>query len=182
MSARQIHGFKFEDAVKKILNIQEEKSYTSKWDIGDSISVKYIKVGGSIMMGDIKRQFEPLQTLTSVIILGRHQDRVCTDVCEVEVTAEIWSKLHGSLTLEEVTAFDKKLKSFPVGQHLEARAYAKEWIANNKHKIGMLTVNPKIDRNAQRRVQCSINTTNFNILFNVSTSPKFKVLIGGDFA
>ena len=77
--------------------------------------------------------------------------------------------------------FEEKIKSFPVGEHLEARAYAKNWKKENKGKTGLLTINPKIDSKSQRRVQCSINNTVLNKLFKVEQDAIFAHLVGVNF-
>jgi len=165
MAARQQHGINFEQAVKSLLKVEDTKSYTAKWDIGEDTSVKFIKAGSSIDMGSVTRIFEALETPGWRMILGRHTNGMCEYVQDFIFTSEICSKLKGKLTLEDVSEFDKKIKSYAVGYHEPARAFAKQWKAQHKSVTGMLTISPKIDSKNQRRVQCGINNGNFCKLF-----------------
>jgi hypothetical protein len=181
MAERQAHGFRFEQKIKDILDVNEVKSYTSKWDIGDSISIKFISSRGTIDMGSVVRIFEALERGNWTMILGRHTDKVCDAVYELFFTEEICKKLMGDLTLQDVVEFDNAIKSFGPGKHNEARAYAKAWKEENKHKMGMLTIQPKIDSKNQRRVQCGINRTNLEKLFELETCSTFEKLVGENF-
>lgn len=182
MSERQSHGFAFENRVKSLLGVTEEKSYTSKWDIGSNISVKFISSTGTVDMGSAVRIYESLENPGWKMILGRHVDKVCVDVFELEFTPEICEKLKGDFTSRDILAFDEAIKSFEVGRHVEAREFAKLWKAHMKKRMGLLTIQPKIDSRSQRRVQCGINRTNLQKLFNLTTSETFKSLIGENFA
>lgn len=181
MSERQIHGFNFENAVKPLLGAQSN-SYTAEWDANDNISIKFIG-SGTIDMGSIIRVFTHLQNPGWQMILGRHRNKVCHSVYELTFTEEVCKALRGDLSLEMVTEFDKTIKSFEVGQHREARTYAKVWKLANKFRMGLLTVQPKIDSKSQRRVQCGINNTAFEKLFpNAQLSKRFESLVGVNFA
>lgn len=181
MAERQRHGFNFEDAVKPILG-EAGNHYTAEWDVGTNTSIKFIG-SGTIDMGSIVRIFSHLQNPGWYMILGRHNKKVCSAVYELTFTEEICKALMGGLTLADVTEFDTTIKSFGLGRHEEARAYAKEWKNANKTRTGLLTIQPKIDSKTQRRVQCGINNTNFKKLFpSVQLSEKFQSLVGVDFA
>jgi len=181
MAERQQHGFNFENAVKSFLGAQNN-SYTAEWDAENNISIKFIG-SGTIDMGSIVRIFTHLQNPGWTMILGRHSNKVCHSVYELTFTEEVCKALRGHLTLEMVTEFDNTVKSFVVGQHKEARAYAKMWKLANKLRMGLLTVQPKIDSKNQRRVQCGINNTAFKKLFpNAQLSKRFESLVGVNFA
>lgn len=182
MTERQIHGFNFEHRIKDILNIYEEKPYTSKWDIGSNISIKFISTTGTVDMGSVIHIFESFETPNWSMILGRHSNKVCTDVYELQFTKDICDKLKGSLTLKDVKEFDRAIKTFSKGHHEEARQFAKQWKIDNKAKTGLLTIQPKIDSKTQRRVQCGINQTNLRKLFSLETTNRFSSLIGENFA
>jgi hypothetical protein len=179
MAERQAHGFRFEDSVKRILGVEENKSYTDKWDIGSNISVKFISSKGTVDMGSVVRIFEALNNPGWTMILGTHTNKVCERVVEIEFTEEVCEALKGDLTLEDVTEFDRQVKSYGLGKHQEARDFAKQW--KKEHKQGMLTIQPKIDSKTQRRVQCGINKTNLKKLFDLQQSERFAELVGEDF-
>lgn len=182
MAERQIHGFRFEERVKEILEVNEHKPYNSSWDIGDSVSVKFISSTGTIDMGSVVRIFEALERGNWTMVLGRHTNKVCDNVYELFFNKSICDDLMGQLTLEDVTEFDNAIKSFGEGLHNEARAYAKNWKQENKHKMGLLTIQPKIDSKRQRRVQCGINKTNLAKLFGELTPCEtFSALVGEKF-
>ena len=69
------------------------------------------------------------------------------------------SKLYGEITLDEVTFFHERLKSFEIGQHAAARAWAKTLKKAWKARTGVIQLNPKIDSKNQRRLQCSAAIT-----------------------
>ena len=56
---RQWHGFKFENYVKEKYGINLSTNYTDKWD-GEwnnyPVSIKHIKKGGAVDLGDVFRQ------------------------------------------------------------------------------------------------------------------------------
>lgn len=181
MAERQAHGFKFEDKVKETLGIIDSAAYTAEWDIGDNTSVKYIAGTGSINMASVVRIVKALNNPGWTMILGRHDNKTCTKVSTIVFDKDTCETILGDLTLEQVQEFEEKIKSFPVGKHLEARAYAKNWKKENKGKTGLLTINPKIDSKSQRRVQCSINNTVLNKLFKVEQDARFTQLVGVNF-
>ena len=180
---RNVHGFKFEDQIKTELGITEEKSYTAKWDIGEDLSVKYISDKGSVDCGSIVRGLEALTNPPFRMILGRHKNKKCTAVYELEFTEEICNALKGELTLKDVTDMDKFIRTFPRGKHMEARA----WVQERKFELEntftfKLSIRPKIDSRSQRRIQWSINNTTLKNLFSLKPSKKFEHLIGVSFA
>ena len=75
--------------------------------------------------------------------------------------------MRGDISLEEIKEFDKKIKTFPagkVGQKLGIE-FAKQWKAERKDRIGLLTITHKIDSKTQRRIQCNLNYSNYIKLF-----------------
>ena len=184
MAARQQHGFNFEDAVKKVLKVKDNKKYTDPWDVGEDTSIKFIRQTGSVDMGSARRIYETSEAKTIwKMVLGRHENKVCLGVYELIFTAEMAALLMGELTTEDIVLYEKaiSIKSFPGGQHLAARAFSEQWKKDHKKKTGLLTINPKIGRTNQRRIQCSLNTTSLNKLFTLTSSTKYAELIGVDF-
>ena len=181
---RNAHGFRFEERVIKELNLVPEENYTAKWDAYDSntpISIKCISKTGNIDCGSIVRMFGHFAVPGWDMIVGRHQNKVLQAVFRYSFTDQICKDLIGDLTLEDVKEFDEGVKSFPPGYHEEARMYAKEWKREYKPKMGLLTVQPKIDSKKQRRVQCGINRGAEGKLFSTNSYSLLPGLVGVDF-
>ena len=181
---RNAHGFRFEERVIKELNLVPEENYTAKWDAYDSntpISIKCISKTGNIDCGSIVRMFGHFAVPGWDMIVGRHQNKVLQAVFRYSFTDQICKDLIGDLTLEDVKEFDEGVKSFPPGYHEEARMYAKEWKREYKPKMGLLTVQPKIDSIVQRRVQCGIKGTSVLKLFSATPYLPLVDLVGVDF-
>ena len=187
---RQVHGFNFQKAVQDILGVKD-LGYTSKFDIvhdGKDISVKFIGVGNSVDCGSFKRIWQAcLNTVETreswYMILGRHVDYVCTAVYELELTPEVCKAIMGDLPTEEVYGICEiiSLKHWPIGHHNEAREVAEQWKAEWKHLFGKISPARKIDSKKQRRMQCTINKTHLNSLFDLVPSKTFESLVGKNF-
>lgn len=181
---RQAHGFRFETAVINELNLTVYGDYTSTWDALDKetpISIKCISSTGNIDCGSVVRMFEHFNNPGWEMIVGRHQNKILTSVHRYLFDKEVCDKLTGDLTLEEVRDLDSCIKTFGEGHHEEAREVAKEWKAENKSRMGLLTIQPKIDSKRQRRVQCGINRSAIKKLFPYSELEQLQHLIGVNF-
>lgn len=185
MSEVQKHGFDFEDWVKKIVfKIDDPNSkYTDKWDIDTMVldnkipvSVKLMGEKNAVEFSSALRMWK--NTEEFILILGRWKQvnkntKKITSIDEINITKDILDKFKGQITLEEITEFDKKIKSFPHGKDGQKNGiiFAKKWKNDRKEKMGLLTITHKIDSKDQRRVQCSLNYTNYLKLFG---SPSMK--------
>jgi hypothetical protein len=114
------------------------------------------------------------------MIVGRHQNKVIQTVFRYSFTEQVCKDLMGDLTLDDVKEFDTNVKSYPQGYHEEARIYAKSWKKEYKPKMGLLTVQPKIDSIKQRRVQCGINRSAAHKLFSSTPYLPLQWLVGID--
>ena len=114
-----------------------------------------------------------------IMYVGRHLDYTITGVSRYEFTKEVGEVMVGTLTTEDVIRFDKSLKTFPFGKHADARKYAKAFKTDNKSRMGLLTIQPKIDSKKQRRVQCGINQTALKTCFPTENpAPGIQHLVG----
>lgn len=186
MAERQNHGFAFEAEVIKTLNLKKDPNYTSTWDAwtedGTPVSIKCISETGNIDCGSIVRMYQHFLRPGWIMYLGRHRNKVITSVHKYIFTQEICEKLAGKLTLEEVRDLDLCIKSFGRGEHEKAREVAQLWKKENKDRMGLLTVQPKIDSKIQRRVQCGINRTAVRECFGQEQSfDELKNLVGVNF-
>lgn len=167
---RQLHGFKFEDWLKKeFFDIH----YGSKWDIpkelnpdkdGGPISIKTAKWKGSIYFGDALRQFEINEAFTLIVGFWesvRNRKKV-VKIAETIVSMEKWRKLWNPLTVEDLKELDNIIKDRRVG-HIQSRERSQAKIRELKDsgKWSMFTLNPKIDSKTQRRLQCSLSFSSF---------------------
>jgi hypothetical protein len=77
-----------------------------------------------------------------------------------QLTASERVRLYGELTLADVTHFHETLKTFGLGEHEAASAWAKEHkLVLSTKATGAIQLNPKIDSKKQRRLQCSAHLT-----------------------
>jgi hypothetical protein len=99
------------------------------------------------------------------IQLGHH--KIITSIDELIFNDRIMKELRGDITLNELRAFNNKIKSFPPGRpgQLAGSAFAEEWKSVNNHKMGLLNIAAKLDSKAQRRVQCNLSYSNYVKLF-----------------
>jgi hypothetical protein len=171
MTNNQHHGKKFEDLIKSCGlfsgSADGGRLPTARFDI----EAKYdkslalptsIKSTGSNIVGlsDARGFFSTTEKYR--MLVGRYRQvgpyKQFHNVHEFVLTPEILAKLRGEVTLEDVAAFHHGLllTSFPVGSHETARKWARQRKAELANKRSMITLNPKIDRKRQRRLQCSL--------------------------
>lgn len=168
----QNHGFSFENWIKQILCEDKNKCmYTQKWDIPGEIpiSIKFIGETNALELSSAVRFWETDKPF--LLIVGRWKQKgkfkEVVSIDEILFTKEIMANLRGSLTLQELKDFNRKIVSFPAGKEgqKEGISYAKKWKQENKNKIGLITLTHKIDSKNQRRLQCNINYKNYLKLF-----------------
>ena len=183
MTEVQNHGFVFENWVKCILGVKElAYNYTQKWDIpGETpISVKCMGLTNALEFGSTVRIWEINETFT--LVVGRWEqfglEKLIKSIDEIDITPAILLKMRGNITLEELKDFDKKIKSFPAGEEGQKKgiAFAENWKAERKERMGLLTITHKIDSKNQRRIQCNLNYKNYIELFG---QPSKKVEFRG---
>ena len=162
---RQSHGFAFEE---QVWNHLFDRGYTDEWDIpgaanlrnpGVPISVKYIRWGSSIYLGDAIRQrtiAEPFE-----MIVGFHEtvdgERRTVAIHHLTFSPEEWEQAWGEITAGELEAFAERIQE---GTVEDAQNFARERAAELRQRSGIFSINPKINKD-QRRIQCSIPFTRF---------------------
>jgi len=172
MTEVQNHGFVFEDWIKSVLGVAElAYNYTQKWDIpGETpISVKCMGLTNALEFGSTVRMWEINETFT--LVVGRWEQvgfkKLIRSIDEIDITPEILKKMRGDILLEEIVAFDKKIKTFPAGKvgQKQGIEFAERWKDERRGRIGLLTITHKIDSKSQRRIQCNLNFNNYIELF-----------------
>ncbi len=165
---RQQHGFKFEDWLKKTFF---DIYYTSEWDIpaelnknpqGGPISIKTAKWKGSIYFGDALRQFDMDATFTLILGFWKQVSarKKIVKITESVIKMEDWKEYWGTIERDELFELDKLIKNRKI-PYRKIRLEAQRLKAALQPKLGIITLNPKIDSKTQRRLQCSIPFTGF---------------------
>lgn len=165
---RQNHGFIFENWVK-VTCAKKSKGYGYKWDIPKEwnptahdgpISVKSIKWGSSICLGDAIRQYDIYIDFTMIVGFWDKVDRKIKviDIVEVPITNSTWRSLWGNISIDNLEELDKIIKDRDI-HYEDVRTNAKQYKDQLSNSI--ITLNPKIDSKVQRRLQCSISFKNF---------------------
>jgi len=157
---RQSHGFDFEE---QVWNHLFDRGYTDEWDIpgeanlrnpGVPISVKYIRWGSSVYLGDAIRQRsiqEPFE-----MVVGFHEtvdgERRTVAVHHLFFSPEEWAGYWGEVTADDLERFAARIQE---GSVSEAQEFARERAADLRERSGVFSINPKINKD-QRRIQCSV--------------------------
>lgn len=165
MAESQKHGFVFENIIKNhqlcniVRDVEENQyfNYTSEYDVLP-MQIKSFKFeSNTIELASLKRFYQKNDDFILVMV-GYVQENDVKKVVfsdNLLITKNILNKIRGTLTLENIIELEEKLKSFKVGQHFEAREWAKEQklIFNDLTKID---IRFKIDSKNQRRIQNAI--------------------------
>lgn len=169
--ADQSHGKRFEDFVKASGlfpgSADQSRSPTSGFDIearfdrerGLPTSVK--TTGNNVVaLSDARRFFDTSGSYR--MIVGKYRQvadrKEFAEIHEFILTAEALRHLQGSLTSQVVSDFHNGLllTEFPLGAHAEARRWAREQRSLLAGRATQIILNPKIDSQSQRRLQCSV--------------------------
>ncbi len=172
MTEVQEHGFIFENWIKKILNIDHLASnYTQKWDIPGElpISVKCMGAFNALEFSSAERMWEIDGDFLLVVARWKQigPNKIIISIDELLFNKAILKKLRGDITLDELRAFNDRIKSFPPGRAGQeaGSAFAEQWKRANSRKMGLLNIAAKLDSKTQRRVQCNLNYSNYVNLF-----------------
>ncbi len=172
MTEVQEHGFIFENWVKQILRIDHlATNYTQKWDIPGElpISVKCMGEFNALEFSSAERMWEIDSDFLLVVARWRQAgpNKIIISIDELLFNRVILKRLRGDVTLDELRAFNDKIKSFPPGRAGQeaGSAFTEHWKIINSHKMGLLNIAAKLDSKTQRRVQCNLNYSNYVSLF-----------------
>ena len=169
----QKHGFQFENIIKiDIFDLPEENNNIDKYDIpksknkfnsNENISIKFIKKGGALCLGDIihinNYDLNDKNTLVLGIYLQIGNNKKLVKLIEVNYNKELYDYLFGNLPKNEIKKYVEGVKSIPNKvkgkQAMEIFPYLdKKKELKEKYKF-KIDINPKVD-SQQSRVQCSI--------------------------
>jgi len=162
----QSHGHRFEHAViQQITGLEHLPiSYTSEWDIpaefnkktGLPISIKFIRWGNSIYLGDALRQRTSRQPFEMILgfyeIDSTKKSALLQAIYHLSFKPEDWDRWWGQVSAAEIESLINGIKKKPLA---EAQAYARKEAKRLLAKEGIIDINPKVNKD-QRRIQCSI--------------------------
>lgn len=170
MSEVQLHGFDFENWIKKTFFADFTVSYSNKWDVPAEfnrlevvpeafrhlpVSIKTCKNGCPIGFGDALRQFKVEEDFLLIVGFWEQSggDKNFVAVEAVKVTAQSWRNLFLPLTEAELKLLDSTIKNKET-HYVEVRKAAKE--IKQSFAPTRIILNPKINSKTQRRLQCSL--------------------------
>jgi hypothetical protein len=178
MTEVQAHGNMIEDLIiKNITGVSKQdyqklinEGYTSSLDIHKDVlslfngSVKSTG-GNGIGCGDIMRFMQHCRETEFKFIVASYKQKerkkILLSVYEFQFVPEKYKIIFGDLTKEIIEPFVSYVKSIPYGKEHQL-LNKKLWREKReeilcKYNTGLISINPKIDSKAQRRVQCSLH-------------------------
>jgi len=185
----QRHGFLIENEIRtKVFGVTEKGKYTDIHDIdkrnniynpNENISIKSITGNGSLCMGCPRRIFlYPESETHTCIIVKLKQDsdkKLITEVFEISLDDK--TLLFGDLTIDDIQEYMTYIRKIPCGKvDLDTKRELHQKKDELNRKSGIIRFNPKVDSDAQRRLQCSISNIkkHTDLLRYISTDPTIR--------
>lgn len=163
----QLHGLVFEKWVRDTFFAgYRPASYTQRWDIPAAenkehgtmpVNPKVAKLGTAVDLGDALRQYEIDEPFMLIIGFWQQDGDVkrMVNIIAPEISPELWRKLWGPVTYADLLKLDAIIKD--TGPSIEeTRRRALQLKNAPPFSAAIIQVNPKIDDQGQRRLQCSI--------------------------
>ena len=163
----QSHGLVFEEWVREtFFDGYRPKSYTQKWDIPAAINTRFggvpvnpkaAKYGTPVDLGDALRQFAIDEPFLLVVGFWRQEgeEKRFVNIVAPRLDPVAWKKLWGPVTLADLRRLDAVIKDRSLTP-AAARAAAQKIKNAPPFTQSIIVLNPKIDSQTQRRLQCSI--------------------------
>ena len=168
----QRHGLVFEQWVRDtFFNGYKPASYTQRWDIpagenrdhgGIPVNPKAVKLGTAIDLGDAFRQYEIDEPFLLVVGFWQQEGAAkrIVNIAAPEVRPETWRQLWAPVTYADLLKLDALIKD--TGPALEeTRRLVLKMKNSPPFTQAVIQVNPKIDAQGQRRLQCSLRFADF---------------------
>ena len=198
MPEEQSHGFDFQELICSAFfpDAHEGSGYTDKWDVPRTatrhesvpaelrdipISIKLVKSGTSVGLGDAMRQRSIIEPFGMIIGEWEQQGdtKVITSIRAIKITPTQWDAVWGGIDSSYLQRLDSAMKAAP--SQVAARAAVEE--LRDRTLENGVTLNPKIDSKSQRRIQCSINLGknggNFTVLDHARNSLSKNIIFLG---
>lgn len=166
----QLHGFDFENWIKKTFFADFTVSYSHKWDVPAEfnileivpkefrhlpVSIKTCKNRCPIGFGDALRQFNVEEDFLLIVGFweqsGANKNFVAVEA--VKVAVQDWKNLFAPLTEKDLDLLDSTVKNREI-EYTEVRKRAQE--IKKSFPPTKIALNPKIDSKIQRRLQCGV--------------------------
>ncbi|MBL9189613.1 MAG: hypothetical protein JNK23_19185 [Opitutaceae bacterium] len=163
----QQHGLVFEQWVRDTFFAgYRPPSYTQKWDIpaaanlhhgGVPVNPKVAKHGTPVDLGDALRQFVIDEPFILVVGFWRQEgdEKRFVNIIAPRVDPAAWRKLWGPITRADLDRLDAVIKDRSLTP-AQARAAAQKIKSAPPFTQATIMLNPKIDSQTQRRLQCSL--------------------------
>jgi len=177
---RQAHGFIFQGWVfRKFLKL----AYSGEWDIPakinplthKSVSIKTAQWKSGIGLGDILIQYDINEDFEMLVAFyeKKGNKKKVVSMHLVEISIDKWRQLWGNIRKEDLIKFDTLVRS-EAGRNLKGKKLDdfRANIQKTKNELfkdynGKFSINPKIDSDNQRRVQCGLGFKDFFETFNL---------------
>ncbi len=163
----QLHGLVFEKWVRDtFFSGYRPASYAQRWDIPAAenkdhgampVTPKVAKLGTAVDLGDALRQYEIDEPFMLIIGFWQQDGDVkrMVNIIAPEISPELWRKLWGPVTYADLLKLDAVIKD--TGPAIEeTRRRALQMKNAPPFSEAIIQVNPKIDDQGQRHLQCSI--------------------------
>ena len=165
----QRHGLLFEAWIRDtFFDGYQPAGYTQKWDIpaainrdhgGVPVNPKAAKYRTPVDLGDALRQYdiaEPFILVVGYWVQDGDEKRF-VNIVAPRIEPETWRKLWGPVTRADLEKLDAVVKDRSL-DHREARKRAQAIKSAPPFTDAVIEVNPKIDSQGQRRLQCSLRS------------------------
>lgn len=166
----QLHGFDFENWIKKTFFADFTVSYSNKWDVPAEfnileivpekfrhlpVSIKTCKNRCPIGFGDALRQFKNKEDFLLIVGFWEQSgvNKNFVSIEAVKISAKTWSNLFKPLTEDNLKLLDSTIKNKET-HYSEVRKTAQK--IKQAFPLTKIVLNPKIDSGIQRRLQCGV--------------------------
>ncbi len=175
----QKHGFDFENEIRtKVFNLNPQindknihdiPAKDNKFNNNENISIKITQ--NLIEFGDILRFFDYDFNQQNTIIVGKYTQigeiKKINEIIEIDYNQELHTYLFGTVTKEIIKNYIKMVKAIPKGK-VKFKSYLNKKKEIMKDYSMNICINPKVDSQNQRRVQCSIKKIPDNFIITRS--------------
>ena len=163
----QAHGLVFEEWVRAtFFDGYRPPRYTQAWDIpaaanlrhgGLPVNPKAAKYGTPVDLGDALRQHAVDEPFLLVVGFWRQEGdaKRFVRIVAPRIEPAVWRRLWGPVTLADLRRLDAVVKDRSLSP-AEARAAALKMKSAPPFSESIIVLNPKIDSQNQRRLQCSL--------------------------
>ena len=161
--AKQAHGFLYEDKIINENDFIKSKDYTDKWDTTEKVSIKNIKYGTDVCLGDFFRQSQTCHDFVIYIGFWKGKKSNIVEEHKILVKKENWSRYFGN-HIDEIS-LKKEMDGISNSYDDDAKWHTFMNKFKKSYGDAIVKLRFKRDHVDQKRVQCAINFTDFkNIL------------------